>query len=340
MKTSALLALILASTASLSGAAENGPVASPIAGFIAFDVPGATDPAKPQLSLKSIGFVRPVEFAGTTEAIRGRILIDTDATWRDGEFGAAAGTAATATHYLEIATGPQTGVMVDIVNTNAVAKRLILGQALPANTGAKVGYRIRKHWTLGSLFGTANDIGLLPGTEATADKDAIYYGTGHDTFYYNNGWRRTGRDLTDQSSYRIYPDDGVAITRTGTDSAITFIKGMLKTGRTTVPVMRGTNLLGNVYPVSMTLGSSGLYTGNPGTGLRPGTAITADQVLIFNGTAYDAFYYQRDARLGTGWRKTTDPRTDASTTEIAAGTAIGINRRAAPFNWRIPAHPL
>ena len=115
---------------------------------------------------------------------------------------------------------------------------------------------------------------------------------------------------------------------------------MLKTGRTTVPVMRGMNLLGNVYPVSMTLGSSGLYTGNPGTGLRPGTAITADQVLIFNGTAYDAFYYQRDARLGTGWRKTTDPRTDAATTEIAAGTAIGITRRAAPFNWKIPAHPL
>jgi hypothetical protein len=339
MKTPALLALILASTASLSGAAENGPVASPIAGFIAFDVPGTTDPAKPQLSLKSIGFVRPIEFEGTTEAVRGRVLIDTEATWRDGEFGAADGTPAGATHYIEIVTGPRSGVMVDIVKTNAVSKELKLGQTLPANTGKKVGYRIRKHWTLGSLFGSANDLGLLPGTEDTADKVAIYYGRGHDTFYYNNGWRRTGSNPADQSGYRIYPDDGIAITRTGTNSAITFIKGMLKTGRANVAVMRGTNLLGNVYPVAMTLGSSGLYTGDPGTGLRPGTAATADQVLIFNGTAYDAFYYQRDARLGTGWRKTTDPRTDAAATEIAAGSAIGITRRAAPFNWRIPAHP-
>ena len=80
---------------------------------------------------------------------------------------------------------------------------------------------------------------------------------------------------------------------------------------TTVAVMRGKNLLGNAYRVSMTLGSSSLYTGDPGTGLRPGTAKTADQVLIFNGTDYDVFYYQRDARLGSGWRKTTDPRASA-----------------------------
>ena len=345
MKKTALLALILASTASLSGAAENGPVASPIAGFIAFDVPGATDPAKPQLSLKSIGFVRPVEFEGTTEAIRGRILIDTDATWRDGEFSAAAGTLATATHFVEITSGPQTGVMVDIVKTNATAHTLELGQALPVNTGAKVGFRVRRHWTIGALFGPGNDLGLLPGNEKTADTIAIYYGNGHDTFYYSNGpagagWRRIASGTTDQANYRIYPDDGIVITRAGTGPALTFIKGMLKTGRTTVPMLRGMNIVGNVYPISMTLASSGLFTGNPGTGLRPGSARTADQVLIFNGISYDTYYYQRDTRLGTGWRKTGDPRTDVSTTEIPGGNAVGIMRRSAPFNWKIPVHPL
>ena len=346
MKKPALLALILASTASLSGAAENGPIASPIAGFIAFEAPGATDPAKPQLSLKSTGLVRPVEFEGTTEAVRGKVLIDIRATWRDGEFGATNGTLATATHYVEITTGLQAGVMVDIVKTNAATHTLNLGQALPVNTGAKVGYRIRRHWTLGSLFGPANDIGFLPGTEKTADKIAIYFGTGFDTFYYSNGdagtgWRRVGGRNVDAANYRIYPDDGISISRTGTGPALTFVKGQLKTGRTTVAMLRGMNLLGNVYPVSMTLASSGLFTGNPGTGLRPGTAANADQVLIFNGTTYDTYYYQqRDVRFGIGWRKTTDPRKDASATEIPGGVAIGILRRAAPFNWRVPAHPL
>ena len=104
-------------------------------------------------------------------------------------------------------------------------------------------------------------------------------------------------------------------------------------------MLRGTSVIGNVYPVSMTLASSGLFTGDPATGLRSGSATAADQVLIFNGTAYDTYYYQRDARLGNGWRKTTDPRADAATTEIPGGATVSILRRSAPFDWKIPAHP-
>ena len=61
-------------------------------------------------------------------------------------------------------------------------------------------------------------------------------------------------------------------------------------------------------------------------GIAPGTSSTGDQVLVWNGTtnAFDAYYYL----TGTGWRKTTDTATDAGTTALATGTGFIIKRGA------------
>lgn len=88
----------------------------------------------------------------------------------------------------------------------------------------------------------------------------------------------------------------------------------------------------------MTLASSGLYTGSSTTGLATGTSSGADQVLIWNTAtnAWDAYYYL----TSTGWRKTTDASTDASTTALATGAGFCIKRgTSGAFTWAMPQHP-
>jgi hypothetical protein len=106
-----------------------------------------------------------------------------------------------------------------------------------------------------------------------------------------------------------------------------------------VPVLPGRNLLGNVYPVPLTLAASRLYTGDAATGVRAGTAANADKVLLYNGESYDTFYYQaRTARNAAGWRKVGDPTTSAANVEIPAGGAIVLQRGGRMgFNWSVPA---
>jgi hypothetical protein len=92
----------------------------------------------------------------------------------------------------------------------------------------------------------------------------------------------------------------------------------------------------------MTLASSGLHDPNddPAKGVAGGSATTADQVLLWNGTAYDTFYFQTAGIGGVGWRKSGAPTVDASNTAVPVGTAVTIKRKfATGFNWIMPQHP-
>lgn len=325
-------------------AATPKPIASPVAGFVTFDLPEGTADGQPGVSLKSIGLVNGVEAQGVAETARSTVIIDRQAEWQDDQFNSPARTLATATHYVELTTGPRAGAVFDIVRTLAARKTLLLGEAIPANAGPKVGYRIRRHWTLSSLFGPDDEAGLRQGDESTADRVTIYSGATPSVFYYSNdpttpGWRRVGGGLEDDAQQRIYPDDGIMISRADLTPAALTLTGFVKSGRASVPVVPGTNLLGNVYPVPLTLASSHLYTGNAATGVRPGNATTADKLQLFNGQTYDTYYYQAaKAHLTAGWRKIGDPTADAGSVQIPAGGAILLQRSGRTgFNWIIPS---
>lgn len=116
--------------------------------------------------------------------------------------------------------------------------------------------------------------------------------------------------------------------------------GAVKKGYTSLPVLPGNNLIGNVYGANMTLASSGLYTGSFSTGFAGGTVSTSDQVIVWNGISYDTYYYQTVGTGGVGWRRSGNTVTDASATILPIGASFFINRRISPgFNWRIPQHP-
>ena len=288
--------------------------------------------------------------ASTTSVTSGgTTLIDSTATWTDNLYNGANGT-----HYLEVisvggsASATGVGTIYTISATTASTKTITLASSFASGITGTVGYRVRKYWTIASVFGVANSAGLQGGTPVSADQVLLWNGTGYDTHYFQTGgiggtgWRKTGAQSTDASGTLITPTMPVMIRR-GQSASISLtgtgaITGTIKGGITTVSIAQGYNFIANPYGVDMTLASSGLYTGSSTSGLAPGTSSTGDQVLIWNTTtnAFDAYYYL----TSTGWRKTTDASTDASTTALATGAGFIIQRGSSgTFTWSMPQHP-
>jgi len=210
-------------------------------------------------------------------------------------------------------------------------------------------FRIRKHWTIASVFGTTNQAGLQGGTSSTADTVLVYSAAtgGYDVYYYSTrglpgvGWRKAGAGAVDQANTVLYPDDGLLIQRKQTGNVNVVLMGAVKTGQTSFPVVAGLNILANPFAAPMTLGSSGLYKGD-GSALVAGTAATADQVQIFNGTAYDTYYYSSGGAAGTGWRLDdgNNSTVDQAAVQIPVGASFLVQRRSGTaFNWVAPQHP-
>jgi uncharacterized protein (TIGR02597 family) len=174
----------------------------------------------------------------------------------------------------------------------------------------------------------------------------LWNGTGHESYYYQTsglggtGWRRTGDQSTDASNTVIRPDQSVIIKRVGADAVPLVVNGWVKTGKASVDIVQGFNFVPNPYSQAMTLASCGIYTGNPATGVAGGTLTSADQVLLWNGSSYETYFYQTSGIGGTGWRKVGVQSTDASGASIAPGTSIIVRRTGADgFTWAIPQHP-
>ncbi len=321
-------------------------VTTPIVGFDTLQVGGASGGGS-QISFLGTEFLASVKHVGASSTVTTSSLSDSLASWTDDQFNGANGP-----HYLEITSlGGSTsaagvGSTYLISDTIASSKTVTLATNLPAGLGTPVGYRIVKHWTLAGLFGATNTAGLQGGTSVTADHIQLWFGGTYESYYYQTagiggtGWRRVGNQSEDASGTIVRPDQSLIVKRgQAQDVAVTVI-GEVKTGQTSVTVSPGFNFIPNPYSVAMTLASCNIYTGNPATGLAGGNIATADQLLAWNGTSYDTYYYQTSGIGGTGWRKVGDMTTDASATPIPALSSI-IVRRTAPgaFTWVMPQHP-
>jgi uncharacterized protein (TIGR02597 family) len=310
-------------------------------GFITLNIPGPTGGASSAITFKGLSLTRAIEYQGSAETVGTNTLVDNEATWTDNQFNGANGK-----YFVEVTTGSIAGATFDIQATTGATKTITLSQNLPAGTAAPLTFKVRKHWTIGSVFGPANESGLGGGGVSTADQILVFNGTGYDSYYYQTsgiggvGWRRGGDSITDVANSVLFPEDGLIIKRQQTGAVNVVLLGSVKMGQTSIPISPGTNVVSNVYAASLTLGSSGLYTGNASTGLAGGGVSTADQVLVWNGTGYDSYYYQTSGIGGTGWRKGGDSVTDVSTAAIPTGVSIIIKRQGAVgFNWVAPQHP-
>lgn len=347
---------VLLGLATLAGA----QVATDPVGFVTIPISAAGAPGGKAMSFRSLGLTRPVEFQGIASAISANpsnsptpdSISITSPGWTANQFNGVNGN-----YYVELlgaAGAPGVGTTYDIVtttlttdqNTQVVTGTLTLAQRLADNVSGTPSFRIRKHWTIADAFGAANDKGLAGGTSATADIIQVFTGGVYYKYYYNTaaaGWRQ-GTDLTTNVAGTVlYPDDGLVIIRQGANasqSTQVVLMGAVKTGQTSYPVVTGQNFLANPYAAPMTLASANLYTGDATTGLAAGFATTADQVMIYNGSTYDTYYYSSGGSPGVGWRKVTGGTADASATPIPAGSSFVVRRiNPGAFNWVSPQHP-
>lgn len=344
MNSSAMNILRLAAGVVLTSAtsifAQTTATTDPV-GFITLNATGTGGGGAPTLSFRGLGMTRAVEYQGSAETVGTNTLVDNEATWTDNQFNGANGA-----FFVEITGGPRAGTTYDIQTTTAATKTLTLAQNLGSGITAPVSFKVRKHWTIATVFGPNNEGGLGGGDATTADQILVQNGAAYDTYYYQTtgaggvGWRKLGVPDTDASGTVLFPEEGLIVKRKQSSAANVALLGAVKMGQTSVPIVSGNNLIANVYAANMTLADSGLYTGDPATGIAAGSVTSADQVLTWNGATYDTYYYQSLGLGGTGWRKAGAPTIDASAAVIPVGSSVILKRKIPTgFNWVVPQHP-
>jgi uncharacterized protein (TIGR02597 family) len=325
--------------------ASDATVSSDPVGFVTLPIAGAPSGEARAFSFLGINLLNPVNYQGTITSFGSYFVTDRNANWTADEFNGANGN-----FFLEVISGPYAGLMTDILTTAVPGNTLTIADDLSSLLAGGELYRIRKHRTLGDVFGESNENGLNGGaTVAEGDEVRVLDAATQtfSTYYFKTGgfggvgWRADADAVTDASGTILYPDQGLLIVRKVAGDLGLILTGTVKTGPTVVQVESNLNLLANVYPAgTVTLGSSGLYTGDSETGLAGGTATTADQILLFDpaSDSYYIYYYKTSGLGGTGWRSVRSNSIDASNVNIPAARAFFINRREnrAPFLWTVP----
>ena len=318
-------------------------VYSEVGGFNTVAVTGAGNTGA-RLTFTSTQFLRPARYSGVASITGAGSLHDAVAVWSEGEFNGINGP-----HYVEIlkvngqSTGFGVGLTRTISATSASDKTLILESPLPSGLVAPLEYRVISHWTLASAFGSNNSAGLQGGTALTADLVQLWKDSAYESYYFQTsgiggvGWRKVGDQSTDASGTIIRQDQSLLIKRAGAATLPLVLHGWVKTGQAAMEIANGYNFVPNPFSEALTLGSCGLYTGNPATGIAAGNAAGADQVMLWNGTGYDTYYYQTVGLGGSGWRKAGAQSVDAAQTKVRAGNSIIIWRKHPDaFTWNIP----
>lgn len=340
MKRSLLLAAVGISLSLGQFATAQTTVATDPVGFTTLSVAGTNNASSSALSFIGLSMTQPVALQGTLESASGGTVVDDNATWTDNQFNGTANA-----HYIELISGSGAGLMARITGTSASGKSLTLAMDLSSYITSGTSYRIRKNWTIASVFGAANESGLAGGTATTADQILVYNATTqqYTTYYYKTtglggtGWRTTASTSAPAGDNALNPTDGIIIKRQQASAVNVTLAGAVKLGQTAYPIVTGLNVLSNVYPSgNLTLGNSGLLA----SGLAGGTATTADQVQIYDSAAgaYKTYYYKTTGLGGTGWRSTASTTTDASNTVIPPGQSIIVQRTSSrpAFTWTAP----
>ena len=286
------------------------------------------------LSFAGPGLVRPAVESGRILFVGSNALVCTSPGWVPGRFAGTNGS-----HSVEIVNnGTNSGVFTSIAGNGTNV--LFTADNLQGLATNGCGYRIYPDWTVGALLGSA---GLRGGDVGDTDEIlvldpltklfATYYFMSN---YFGVGWREAAAPLVDAGTNSLTFEQGLILRRQPAANLAWTVVGAVKEGQSIVPVETGLNIVasGHAAP-GLTLGSSGLHTGNPLTGLASGGDPTlADTVFLYQGGFYVLYYF--NSTLGR-WVDGSD--VDATGVSLPPGEAFLIQRNDGrpPFNWRVPA---
>lgn len=293
-------------------------------GFITVVIPKATGATTPSNNAISIPLYATAAYVSSVASVDSTTQLTlTGAAWTAGQFVlAASGGTATTPYIVRVKSGTNVGKFW-LISANTASQLTVTNpyggttnitglvsmndscEILPANT-------------LSSVFG-APSLLQTGATPDAADNVLLWNGTNWDT-YYNNGtnWTAGGRATFD--SLVIYPDEGVFVIRrnTATDVPLTLMGTVPSTAEKTSLAGGGAStFFSNRFPTDTTLGGLGLHTTAGWT--SGATADVADDLLIWNGTNWDTYWYN-----GTNW--TSGGRGDQGPTVIKAGSAVFVTR--------------
>ena len=301
------------------------------------------------LSFLGLGPTQPVTYQGVLASASGTSVVDSSAVWTNNQFNGSDATHGT--YFLELTTGTGVGIRSKITATDSADKTLTLADDLSGKITNGTGYKIRKNWTVATVFGANNEAGLGAGDVTGADKILILdpITQGYTSYYYATadglggaGWRTDGDPYTSQSEAELPLERGILVKRQQATSLTLTLAGSVKMGTTVTSVSPAINIVGNLDPSGkLTLGSSKLYTGDQTTGVKDGDVTSADEVLFYRNDpvnpGYNGYYYAAANSLGgAGWRQNGDPFTDASGVSFPIGTSFIIKRQGGlAFNWSL-----
>ena len=252
--------------------------------------------------------------------------------------------------YVEVSSGTGEGQWANITanTTTALTVDRDLTAAITAGTST---VRIRKHATIGEIFGATNTAGLKGSDQsATADEVKVLKPVTHAVksyFFYDDGVNTQWSDLdtNDAINVSILPDQGIIVHRKTGGANLSFVRvGHVKTGKTTLYASPGLNVLATPRAVgdTFTLGNSNLTNaGAQGTRVKGSDqSATADLLRIpqANGALKDFFFY--DDGVNTQWSDL--DTNDATGEQLTEGEAFILVRQASAGNliWTAPAQPI
>jgi len=307
-------------------------------GFITLTAEGTAGPgSSPANSFLGLGMTPILANRGAITAISGND-ITVNSTLTAGQFAVGPNGPL---FYIEFLTGANPGLTDDVVSNSAT-------DVFTANndSGAVAGattYKIYPHWTLNSLFGSANQAGLdlsdqiLVQNPISQSFATYFFAKGSKSL--GTGWRQTGQGATDFGNQPLYGDQGLVFSRTIATNTAVMLVGAVKLANTLIPISPLNNFVANVYATSsMTLSSSALFT----DGSQTDSLTTADFVLIHNDAAgsFNTYFFAKGSKsLGTGWRQSGQGATDQGQTSIPIGANVVIQLTGSEsgFNWAAPA---
>jgi len=278
-----------------SGYAQTSVTTDPV-GFTAVTITPAVDANTPRCTVVSIPFHTAATFSGAMTSVDGSNSFScSSAGWTASQF-------TTTPNLVRIKGGSQTGRYF-LVTANTATQITVNAGAYNLTTilSGTDSFEVVPANTFASLFGTgSSSTPAVPfqigNTANTADNLMLWNGVSWDA-YFNNGtnWKCSGATLSQNNSI-IYPDEAIFIIRRSTNTLSLTFQGTIPT----TPLMTDIGGPGGVfaahqYPVDTTLLLTGISslpnwkTGN--------TANTADNLLLWNGISWDAYYHN-----GTNWK--------------------------------------
>jgi len=261
LATACLTAALLTSPLFAQTTATTDPV-----GFITLNIAGTGGTIPAGFTFASLGLMNAINYQGSADSVTTNTLTVTAGPFTASQFNA---TGSNPAYFLEIVTPTGAasqalgaGTTYDIQSNTATTITLMQSLAAGVVNGAQ--FRVRQHWTIASVFGATNNkvvdlstnpplvVGLGSGSAGTADQILRWNGSGYDIFYYQTaglggiGWRKGGAQSVDASSSTLYPEDSIIVKRLQSASLSRVLMGAVKTGQTSVPIVTGSNVIGNV----------------------------------------------------------------------------------------------